>query len=125
VVPEGFGDRVTVRPPFDPQEFARESERTTQPPPDATIPRSPSDAPELMSGSMEVVWPVEATAIPKLAVAREDLEWFELPEMARSLLAQLDGEATVGTIAARAGVPILEATDMFEELIREGIVIPP
>jgi hypothetical protein len=123
-VPDGFSDRITVRPPFDPQEFAWESERATVSPPPEALARTESDAPELVSGSMEVVWPVEATAVPQLAVAREDLEWFELPQAARKLLEQLDGQATVGTIAERAGVPILEATDLFEELIREGIVAP-
>lgn len=109
---------MTVRPPFDPQEFARQSERATLPPPD----RTPSDAPELVSGSMEVVWPVEATSVPRLAVAREDLEWFELPAQARRLLEHVDGEATVGTISERAAVAILDATELFDELVREGIV---
>jgi hypothetical protein len=118
IVPNGVSDRVTVRPPFDPQEFARQSERATLPPPD----RTPSDAPELVSGSMEVVWPVEATSVPRLAVAREDLEWFELPAQARRLLEHVDGEATVGTISERAAVAILDATELFDELVREGIV---
>jgi hypothetical protein len=119
IVPNGVSDRVTVRPPFDPQEFARQSERATLPPPPD---RMPSDAPELVSGSMEVVWPVEATSIPRLAVAREDLEWFELPPQARRLLEHVDGEATVSTISERAAVAILDATELFDELVREGIV---
>ncbi|HEX4445328.1 MAG TPA: hypothetical protein VH044_01275 [Polyangiaceae bacterium] len=119
VLPDGIGDRATVRPPFDPQEFARQSERATLPPPTTS---SPSDAPELVSGSMEVVWPVEGTSIPRLAVAREDLEWFELPPQARRLLEHVDGAATVETISGNAGVAITDATELFDELVREGIV---
>jgi hypothetical protein len=118
ILPDGVGDRVTVRPPFDPQEFARQSERATLPPPA----NSPSDAPELVSGSMEVVWPVEATSVPRLAVAREDLEWFELPPQARRLLEHVDGVVTVEAISASAGVAITDATELFDELVREGIV---
>ena len=50
-VREGASELVTVRPPFDPQEFARQSERVTLPPP----PKAPSEAPELVSGTMEVL----------------------------------------------------------------------
>jgi len=115
---ESGSEHVTVRPPFDPQEFARQSERVTLPPP----PKAPSEAPELVSGTMEVFWPVEGTSIPSLAVAKEDLEWFELPSLCRKLLEQVDGDATVEAICARAGVSLTEASDLFEELVREGIV---
>ena len=43
---------------------------------------------------MEVFWPVEPTTIPELAVARDDLEWFELPPLCRKLLEHVDGTAT-------------------------------
>ena len=109
---------VTVRPPFDPQEFARQSELVTLPPP----PKAPSDAPELVSGTMEVVWPVEATNIPTLAVAKDDLEWFELPPLCRKLLDHVDGTSSVETICARSGVSLTDASDLFDELVREGIV---
>ncbi len=118
VVREPISERATVRPPFDPQEFARQSERATLPPPA----KAPSEAPEVTSGTMEVVWPIEGNAVPRLAVAREDLEWFELPPMARRLLELVDGQTTVEAIAARAGVELAEATDLFEELLREGII---
>jgi hypothetical protein len=111
--------KSTVRPPFDPQEFARESERTTLPPPGPT-----SDAPELASGTMEIFLPVEAMTIPELTVAREDLEWFDLPPQARTVLAQIDGEASVETISARAGLLLTDAIDLVEELAREGLVVP-
>jgi hypothetical protein len=115
---ETASDLATVRPPFDPQEFARQSERITMPPPAKT----PSDAPELVSGTMEVFWPVEPTTIVDLIVARDDLEWFDLPPLCRKLLEQVDGKATVEAICAKSGVAMTDATDLFEELVREGIV---
>ncbi len=115
---ENASDLATVRPPFDPQEFARQSERITMPPPAKT----PSDAPELVSGTMEVFWPVEPTTIVDLIVARDDLEWFDLPPLCRKLLEQVDGTATVEAICAKSGVAMTDATDLFEELVREGIV---
>ena len=117
-VRESIGEATTVRPPFDPQEFARQSERVTLPPP----PRAPSDAPELVSGTMEVFWPVEPTTIPELIVARDDLEWFDLPPLCRKLLEHVDGTANVEVICAKSGVAIADATELFEELVRESIV---
>ncbi len=111
---------ITARPPFDPQEFAHETERVTLPVPDAT----PSDAPELASGTIEVFLPFEATTIPELTVAREDLEWFDLAPLARRLLEHIDGEASVEAICLRAGLPVTDAIDLVEELAREGLVAP-
>jgi hypothetical protein len=109
---------TTIRPPFDPQEFARESERATVPPPA----RMPSDAPEVVSSMMEVILPVDATTIPELAVAKEDLEWFDLPQLARKLLDEMDGESSVEAICERAGLVLADAIDLVEELAREGLV---
>ena len=121
---ESAGDVVTVRPPFDPQEFARETERATLPPPaPSPPPPTPSDAPELVSGTMEVFWPVEPATIVELAVARDDLEWFELPQMARTLLEHVDGQSSVEAICIKSSVPVAEAMDLFDELAREGIVV--
>jgi hypothetical protein len=117
-VRESIADAATVRPPFDPQEFARQSERVTLPPP----PKAPSDAPELVSGTMEVFWPVEPTTIPDLIVARDDLEWFELPPLGRKLLEHVDGTADIKAIAEKAGIALTDAADLFDELVREGIV---
>jgi hypothetical protein len=117
-VRERLSERVTARPPFDPEEFARQSERVTLPP----SPKAPSDAPELISGTMEVVWPVETTNIPTLVVAKEDLEWFELPPLCRKLLEFVDGTASVEAICERSGVSFTDASDLFDELVREGIV---
>jgi hypothetical protein len=113
-------EAATIRPPFDPQEFARESERATLTPPAITM---PSDAPELDTSTMEVFLPVEATTIPELAVAREDLEWFELPPLAQRLLEEMDGATSVEAICDRAGFVLTDAIDLVEELAREGLVV--
>jgi len=115
---ESEGEMVTARPPFDPEEFARQSERATLPPP----PRAPSEGPELVSGTMEVFWPVEATTIPSLAVARDDLEWFDIPPLARQLLEHVDGVATVEGISERTGISLGDASNLFDDLVRESIV---
>lgn len=73
---------------------------------------------------MEVYMPVEAMTVPELTVAREDLEWFDLAPAARTLLAQIDGKASVQAISTRAGVLLTDAIDLVEELAREGLVIP-
>jgi hypothetical protein len=57
-----------------------------------------------------------------LAVAREDLEWFELPAVARKLLELVDGHASIEIIAATAEVPLIDASNLFDDLVREGIV---
>jgi hypothetical protein len=117
-VRESAAEAATVRPPFDPQEFARQSERVTLPPP----PKAPSDAPELVSATMEVFWPVEATTIPELIVARDDLEWFELPPLSRKLLEHVDGMASVEAISGKSGIALSDAADLFDDLVREGII---
>ncbi len=108
-----------MRPPFDPQDFARESECTTARPSAG----SSSDSPELASSALEVLIPVEDTSVPALAVAREDLDWFELPPGARALLEHIDGAASVEVICIRIGLPLTEGIDALDALAREGLVV--
>ena len=121
---------ATVRPPFDPEEFARESDskirveadpasaRPTAPPP----PGLPQYQPGVTSGTMHSLGSVGSDTIPSLAVARDDLEWFELPKLARSLLGHVDATATIGAIASAAGVPLDAAMAAFHQLERDGLV---
>jgi hypothetical protein len=117
VVRDAMSEVVTVRPPFDPQEFARQSERATLPPPATT-----SDAPELVSGTMEVFLPVESISVLELIVAREDLEWFDLPPAAHKLLEHVDGTTSFDVVCERAGIVLDEVLDLVEDLMRQGIV---
>ena len=121
----------TVRPPFDPLTFARDSEssirigeaappstRPTAPPP----PGVPQYQAGLTSGTMHSLANVGSDTVPSLAVATEDLAWFELPEPAAALVGLVDGTANIGALSTRAGVALEAATCTFHELARDGIV---
>ena len=120
----------TVRPPFDPEAYARESEssirldtvppsnRPTAPPP----PGMPQYTPGVTSGTMQSLGSVTSDAVATLAVAREDLEWFDLPVLSRSLLALIDGRETIASLARRAGIALDRAMASFHEMARDGIV---
>jgi hypothetical protein len=122
--------RTTVRPPFDPEQFARESDsriafeenppssRPTAPPP----PGLPHYEPEVSPREADSFPPVSAEAVPSLAIARQDLEWFELPKLARDLLGQVDGRSTLAMVCARGGFALEAATAACQELERQGIV---
>jgi hypothetical protein len=113
-------DRETVRPPFDPQDFARQTERLTVRP-DAD---TPSETPEIGSPSMVVeLLPAQETSVPKLAVGHEDLEWFDISPDARRMLQFIDGAATLEVICIRMGLPLTEGMDAIDVLVREGLVV--
>jgi hypothetical protein len=107
----------TVKPPYDPEEFARETDtkiRLESIPPSAR-PTSPPPAPEPipMAG---------ATDVPVLAISREDLEWFELTSAARDLLRQVNGRDTVEALAALLHLPTEALLAELERLAREGLI---
>jgi hypothetical protein len=122
---------ATARPPFDPAEYARESEsniaveaevpmsaRPTAPPP----PGLPQYDRGLTSGTMQSVSLLTSDAIPTLAVAREDLEWFDLTPPVRRLLALVDGLTPIHALSELAGLPVDEATTACRDLARDGIL---
>jgi hypothetical protein len=125
-------DPVTVRPPFDPEDFARNAESSirltegapppplppTMPPPPG-LPEYPLELAEL-SGSKRV--PMHRDAIPALAVATGDLDWFDLSQEALKLLLQVNGHDSVATISARCGIELTDAISVLDELAREGLI---
>lgn len=111
--------RATLRPSFDLEEFARQSERVTIPPPAGL----PHYDPGLSSGTTEALAPLQATTAPAVVVTREDLEWFELPDGAQGLFDLIDGETPVATLAERAGISLDEALATLEEMARAGLVV--
>ena len=118
-VREAASDLVTVRPPFDPQEFARQSERVTLPPP-AEDAVGRAGARERHDGGL-----LAGRADHRrrtLAVAAKTSNGSSCRPLCRKLLEHVDGAATVEVICARSGVAMTDATDLFEELVREGIV---
>jgi hypothetical protein len=129
VEPEEEGARTTVRPPFNPAQFARESDsriglepeppsaRPTTPPPPGLPQYGPTGG-----AAMHAQASVGPDAVPSLAVAREDLECFELPQLTRDLLRQVDGHSTLATLCARGAFALEAATAACHELERQGIV---
>ncbi|HEY8092072.1 MAG TPA: hypothetical protein VIF09_29625 [Polyangiaceae bacterium] len=126
----GDGPVATVRPPFDPEEFARASEseiridtqppsaKPTAPPP----PNMPQYLPGLTSGTMISLGSIASDAVPSLAVAREDLDWFDLAQPVRELLARVDGHETIATICERCGLELDRGMGAIHDLARDGIV---
>jgi len=126
------GDSVTVRPPFDPQEFARNAESgirlaegATAPPLPPTMP-PPAGLPEYPADLVTMPWsqPValDADAVPAPAVAGGDLDWFDLSPRARRVLPHVNGRDSVAMISARCGLEIGETIDLLDGLAREGII---
>jgi hypothetical protein len=113
------GESITVRPPFDPEEFARQSECKTVPPP----PGLPQFDPGNTSGTIEAAVSLDANMVPALVVAREDLDWFDVSPLARQLVRDVDGSLSLGEICARSGQPLDDAIRAFEQLVRDGIVV--
>jgi hypothetical protein len=116
---------ITVRPPFDPEAFARDAESAFPstdggPPPSArpTVPPPPG----LPQYSIAVAPSLDGRAVPVLTVSREDLEWFDLGPLAHRLLAGVDGRDAIAAICERAAVPIGEAISVFEDLVRDGLI---
>lgn len=114
-------DPPTVPPPFDLAEFARESDsrvRVADPGLDPasarpTMPPPPSDSSVVDARRSEV---------PDLAMAPEDLEWFELSPPRRALVQQVNGKDTVDTIATHLRRPPADILSDLDALMREGVV---
>ena len=105
----------TVRPPFDPDSFARESDSRIRV--ESTPPSRRPTVPPALALSQE-----RAGDVPSLALGREDLEWFEMSPMARSLLRHVNGRDTVDVIASRVAMLVPEVIAELDGLAREGVV---
>jgi hypothetical protein len=112
-------DQATVRPPFDPAEFARQSELTTSPPPAVQL---PDQDPVISTETTEVLF-VDEETVPTLAVAREDLEWFDLGPLVRNVLRHVDGERSIAKICAQVGQTPDQGVMLIEQLVRDGLVV--
>jgi hypothetical protein len=116
------GDRevVTVRPPFDPVEFARESESKLQVQEDGAAGNRPTVPPP--PGLPGYVCAIGPHVIPELVVAREDLEWFDLTPEARKVLQFVDGQRAVSAICDQVSRPANDVIGELERLAGEGLV---
>jgi hypothetical protein len=83
----------------------------------------PSYAPDIFIDVTEdVLLPIGAETIPALTVALDDLEWFDLPPLARRMLRHIDGAARLDEICSKAGDSLTDAIRLVEKLAREGLL---
>jgi hypothetical protein len=123
-------DPPTVRPPFDPAKFARDSERAlraqdavdsarpTQPPP----PAPPSSERSAESAQLLVNLSIESDDVPYLAVARDALPGLQLSLLARMFLRFVNERDCVAVICSRSGLGMDDAVLALEELSGAGVV---
>jgi len=135
---------TTAPPPFDPAEFARESDAKIR----AVAEASPSSLPTVRppagsdlvpasmnnldtAGSIPDVQEVEPNsahdalgpnAIPVLAVSHEDLAWFDLGPEAVRLLAFVNGISSLEAICAKANITAEEGAVLLLDLAEVGVV---
>jgi hypothetical protein len=152
----------TLPPPFDPEEYARESESTMVAPPAAAYtqrPTAPPDAAydelrESCSTQMVAAKPLELPyeggagdwqsevrvvstppaadlgddelppleSVPVLAVAQEDLAWFDLDAETNALVKKVNGRDSIAKIAAASKVQPADAQQIFQELAKVGAI---
>jgi hypothetical protein len=124
----------TVRPPFDPAKFARDSERAlraeeaatdsarpTRPPPPPLVARHVED-PAVESSQLLVSLTVEDDDVPFLAIAAERIRALQLSPLARAFLRHMNERDCVSVICARAGLRMDDAVVAIEELSGAGVV---
>jgi len=124
---------TTRRPPFDPSEFARESEAKFRTASEAPTSSKPTVRPApTHAGSIPDVQEVEGKvgardvlggeAIAVLVVSREDVDWFKLSYEATKLLAFVDGVRSLEAICAMASVRVEDGAVALLDLAEQGIV---
>lgn len=108
---------TTVKPPFDPVAFARESDSRirVESVPASSRPTAPPPAPTQVSVA-------RASDVPVLAIARDDLDWFELTTAARNLLRQVNGRDTVSILASLLRMSVDDLLGQLEVLARDGLI---
>jgi hypothetical protein len=125
-------DPPTVRPPFDPAKFARDSERAlraaddavdsatpTRPPPPPGAPQSERSA---ESAQLLVNLAIESEDVPFLAIARDRLAGLRLSLLARMFLRFVNERDCVAVICSRSGLGMADAVLALEELSGAGVV---
>lgn len=126
-------EQITIRPPFDPLEFARDADSTIriaeaapQPLP-PTVPPPPG-IPEYSSDTSirapHTPLAIDGDMVPTLAVNAADLDWFELPPLARRVLLQVDGCESVASICARCGLELAAGIRVLGDLAGQGLIAP-
>lgn len=103
----GGGKRVptTVPPPFDPEEYARDSELALRAVPPASDLRSTAE--------MSAAPPLNKRV--SINVPMSDLAWFDLSEAALSLAERIDGTKTISELMEAAPAASLDAVGQLHD----------
>ncbi len=115
---EPSGLPETVKPPFDPQQFARDTESKIR----LESEQPPSARPTLAPPSPLPLPHTSATDVPVLAITRDDLEWFALSPLGRTLLQQVNGRDTVEALAGLLRRTPEELLTELDALARDGLI---
>jgi hypothetical protein len=133
--------RPTERPPFDVEEYVRESEArlliapsgqhaTMPPPPEHASLRdsckeltAAPDDDEAGGGTLDpkrVTPTLDAVAV--LLMAQDDLDWLDIDAESRALIALVDDQRIVEEILVRTKTDVARGIAMLEKLALEGVV---
>jgi len=140
-------ERPTIRPPFDPEEFARESESglhaayPTAPPPTPRVlhrPEAPAleltpsrsrlqfsqDTPQLEepAAGADALSALGLDTVPALGVSRDELEWVVLSADADRLLRCVDGTRTLEKVAEVARMSPEDVAAVLLDLADQGVI---
>jgi hypothetical protein len=96
---------TTVPPPFDPQEYARDSELAIR------VARPETDL--YSTAEMSAAPPLNKRV--SIKVPMSDLAWFELSEAALSLAERIDGTKTISELLESAPAVNLEAVGQLHD----------
>lgn len=130
---------TTVRPPFDPAEFARESDKkiraATEAPASDLLGVRPGDQSldetRDVPGSVPDVQEVETTgandalgtdAIPFVLISHDELAWLDLGSDAEQLIASVNGVSSLEAVCAAARVTAEEGASLLLTLAEQGVV---
>jgi hypothetical protein len=118
--------RPTVPPPFDPEEFARESEskmRMAKPAPEPNV--MDSQVRLATSASTEQkYWRAlgDPERVPLIKMRPNELRSLPLDPMAGFILSQIDGVSTVEMILDVSGMPKEKTLSILCDLVKRGVI---
>jgi hypothetical protein len=126
------GRPMTVRPPFDPATFARESDALMKAAIEAQALGLPSrdmgdeadsvpdvQEVEVLSGAQDALG---ADAVPFLALARQEVARLDLGPDATRLLAYVNGISSLEAVSAKASITAEEGASLLLDLAERGVV---
>ena len=119
-------EHPTVRPPFDPVAFAKESDTAIsgrRPEIDSDMPTNPHvNVGPLLASLAPGGSPISLEQVPFVVMAREDVAWFGLDDQSAELLSRINGTTTVQGLLASGEFIVTDAFRILGALAREGII---